>query len=534
MKQKPEMATAPPLVSTHSAGSMMPPPCRFGTYMGKSGTTRASETGNITSVQVLAQKQGFGVFAYYTGGATYGQHQVATYTTESYTGTASVSEKYPNFMYNQQVTGTDEAIPVWSYEPIKYWPNDFANSGAVDDLTTPAQGSSTYGGNVSFFAYAPYVSSLDANVGITAMSANDAVGDPTVTYTITDGTNTSNTDLLWGTLANTNVNVLNVPQNGVSGDNDASNDNNTSRTYAQSILGSYTTNADLNKQKVEGKVGFAFKHALAGLGGGSGVGTGTNVGFQVILDIDKDGEVTGGFREQFKVTSDNDAWRTIVTIKDIEISNDLNGDGDADDSGEGEVKLAKKGTLNLATGQWSVEDGDKGVVKHTIGTGSAYNAVLNTKIAEMYDASNTWYTHASSSNATDYFVKTLTEDATKEHPGVIETAQNVYNDATQSPIMFIPGQTPTIRVTVEYVVRTYDANLVSTKPYSDVTQKISKTITFGQALQLNKRYNLLMHLGLTGIKFTATVSNWEDTGTIGDSDGNGSDDNDVYVPINVK
>jgi hypothetical protein len=49
---------------------------------------------------------------------------------------------------------------------------------------------------------------------------------------------------------------------------------------------------------------------------------------------------------------------------------------------------------------------------------------------------------------------------------------------------------------------------------------------------MNKRYNILIHLGLTGIKFDATVSDW-----IEDIDGNSNvDQNDtqtVNLPINV-
>lgn len=59
---------------------------------------------------------------------------------------------------------------------------------------------------------------------------------------------------------------------------------------------------------------------------------------------------------------------------------------------------------------------------------------------------------------------------------------------------------------------------------------------------LNKKYNLLIHLGLTSVKFEATVSNWDldSTGTgTEDSDGDGTPDSsdkdiDVHVPINVQ
>lgn len=98
-------------------------------------STRAGNTGNITDAQSLAAKGGFGVFAYQTGGTDY---------------TAGQTTFPPDFMYNQKVTGTDVAAPVWSYSPIKYWPNDNTaadNAGAKGETNT---------GKVSFFAYAPY------------------------------------------------------------------------------------------------------------------------------------------------------------------------------------------------------------------------------------------------------------------------------------------------------------------------------------------------------------------------------------------
>lgn len=436
-------------------------------------------------------------------------------------------------MYNQQVTGTDVLTPEWSYTPVKYWPNDFADD-AVDNQSPAATGSTSYGGNVSFFAYAPYVakSSLDSPVGITGMSENNAAGDPTITYTITDGTSNSNTDLLWGTREETSANVLGGSSNlGVTGDNNSSNDNTENRTYAASILDNYNTNADLTKQKISvanGKVDFVFKHALAGLGGGSAVSSG--VGFQVVLDIDEKVHGTGS-REQFTVSSSNDAWRTIVTISSIEISNDLDGDGTVDEAD----KLPQSGTLNLATGQWT--NGTTGLVKQTIGNNNAtetYQAEINSKIAEYWkdagasDAKKTWVSKYATK--TDYFKTPLTSVNTGDHPGVTETPQNVFNDEAQSPMMFIPGVTPKLRVTVEYVVRTYDAAL--DLKFSEVTQKISKTITFPK-FELNKHYNLIMHLGLTSVKFTASVSNWDEQ-TIGDSDGDSTNDNMIFLPINVE
>ncbi len=94
---------------------------QFGTYIGRAAQTRAS----VVDLGVVKEK-GFGVFAFYTG-------------TDNFDNNAS-----PNFMYNQQVTWTQDATDPtdptkgeWTYTPVKYWPNNT-------------------GDKVSFFAYAPY------------------------------------------------------------------------------------------------------------------------------------------------------------------------------------------------------------------------------------------------------------------------------------------------------------------------------------------------------------------------------------------
>ena len=259
----------------------------FGTYVGKTGVTRSgyeNTTGMTTDLlkNIGGTSGGFGVFAYYTGTDTYGEHQSATYSSE--TAGTSVSEKYPNFMYNQQVTfSTDH----WTYTPLKYWPNDFANPGNVDDQSPAAQGSSTYGGNVSFFAYAPHVSGTLSGDGITAMSAKNATGDPTITYTMPSDINTGGNfvDLLWGTANGTSQKATDaVSANTNIGQTGTGAKGSTATTYADRLLNGYTTNVNLNKQKVDGTVGFLFKHALAKLGGGN---SNPKVGFLVQLDLDK-------------------------------------------------------------------------------------------------------------------------------------------------------------------------------------------------------------------------------------------------------
>lgn len=92
----------------------------FSAYTGRTNRATADL---ITSAQELAQKGGFGVFGYEHGKTAWNVYRA--------------SNTYPNFFYNQNVTGTNVAEPVWSYAPVKYFSN---NEGAQH----------------SFFAYAPY------------------------------------------------------------------------------------------------------------------------------------------------------------------------------------------------------------------------------------------------------------------------------------------------------------------------------------------------------------------------------------------
>lgn len=75
---------------------------------------------------------GFGVFAYFTDNGDY-----------------DANTSTPNFMYNEQVTykaKTGSALADWTYEPVKYWPNEYGDGAQSDDLD-----------KLTFFAYAPWV-----------------------------------------------------------------------------------------------------------------------------------------------------------------------------------------------------------------------------------------------------------------------------------------------------------------------------------------------------------------------------------------
>ena len=559
----------------------------FGTYMGKTGTTRAGAYGAIDDTKLRTAGYGFGVFAYYTGTSTY-----EDYRTQNATGT----KKYPNFMYNQKVSHNGSS---WEYTPVKYWPNEVA-SGAVDDQNNdsandPATTAYENGGNVSFFAYAPYaemattetaasitgraVAASDhegTSYGVVAFSSSDYNGDattgkekysdPYVKYILAKD-NDKQVDLLWGTTEGSSENVLDENlQLGVSTQTyDATSGYDTNKDGTTDEF--FNVNTDLTKQKVTGTVNFIFKHALAKIGGshiGGGDGTdessttATN-GLMVVLDIDKDGAEMGGSLESFTnggttYTAGSTAaeqaqtpFKTKVTINSIKLESGK----ELTETGVTAIKtnntfvyndtyttwLTNEGILNLATGVWSDTKAATTDITRTqeiVTSGSTFkgetddekkDAVLLDKIAEPI--SSQW-------------TNNHTQEAFEKLPiGVTTVPKNVYQNEVQ-PFVFIPGTHPVITITVDYNVRTFDDNLKD--KYTEVRQKITKRLYILDKIELNKQYNILMRLGLTSVKFSATVDEWDEgsNDVTGRTDGTGSDVlvadetvEHVYLPINV-
>ena len=179
-------------------------PVSFSVYNGKMATKTLSATtfGQINTNALLQASAGFGVFGFFSDNSE-GSNDFTTSPSNNFT---------PNFMYNQQVTYSAGA---WGYSPVKYWPNEYgtgANSDQTDKLT--------------FFAYAPYVAtaSVGTTEGITGFSANNATGDPTVSFTV-PAADDEQIDLLYSDAATTNM----------------------------------------VKQELDGTVHFTFKHALSNL-----------------------------------------------------------------------------------------------------------------------------------------------------------------------------------------------------------------------------------------------------------------------------
>jgi len=157
-------------------------PVAFSIYTPRN-VTRAGQAGEITTASLKTgdHKAGFGVFGYFTDNGTYSETST------------------PNFMYNQQVKWND-GKSAWMYEPVKYWPNEYGNAATSDDVD-----------RVTFFAYAPWTPVSPATGvptagvtederNITAMTKNTATGDPIIKYVV-DPDGLTSVDLLWGVYA---------------------------------------------------------------------------------------------------------------------------------------------------------------------------------------------------------------------------------------------------------------------------------------------------------------------------------------------
>ena len=444
-------------------------PVEFGTYLAQSKNTRAGGASNASEMTTETLKEtGFGVTAFYTGTSEYAAGQTS---------------EVPNFMYNTKVSGDG-----WTYTPIKYWPNGGQTEGGVTPVET-AQ-------HLSFFAYAPYKDlTKNSTIGITGLSANNVPGDPTVTYAL--GAKDAEADLLWGTAGSndpTNGAKIGTTTSGVSQDG--------------TDLGGKAkakVNANLTKMKVDGKVQFYFKHALAKFGGtGATVGDKTS-GLMVVADIDN------GYIPTTKDGSLGDI--TKITVKSIKIESVIKG---TDGKMTTDASIPASGTFNLATGEWTNTNTTMGKIDYEINspkataTDGATTQTMNTDIAEPAKFES-W----------------------DELPaGVTTTAKSVYTETT--PLLIIPdGGNHTFRITIDYIVRTKDEAL--SKKYTEVEQSFYKDLTLNN-VSLNAKYNLLIHLGLTSVKFDAYVSTWDNTanGGITDDNSTNNDPMEIDMPANVK
>lgn len=372
----------------------------FATDVEQSSSTRAGETGALNLDGL--QKTGFGVFAFNTGSDNY--------SSGSFT---------PDFMYNQSVGYNNSS---WTYTPVKYWPAD--------------------GSKLSFFAYAPYVSSADASseTGITAMSSNTSAGDPTLGYHLAE--NCNNVDLLWGV----------------------------------DVDGNPLTNQTVTSSAVK----FYFRHALTRIGGAA---EDASVGLTVALNAG----------------SGYDSQNTRVTISQIRLEQiGLESTSDAAQTSS----VYTSGTFNLYSGSWSdgsltaVSDDSSSPYSQLISVADSVStlnaqASLNTNIAELVGTTN--------SDGS----KTVTWSLLPK--GVTTSATNVYG-VENMPFLMIPvsGYKPVMRLTMTYVTRVKDTD--EAVGYRQKWNTTSTTFTLSQEPKPSYRYNIAITIGLDDlVKVYSTI-----------------------------
>ena len=396
--------------------------------------TRAGEAGAMDNDQL--KTNGFGVFGYYTDMNEYDQTST------------------PNFMYNQKVSGAG-----WTYEPVKYWPNEYGNKAISDDVD-----------KLTFFAYAPYTANTPATgkvngdqVGITGFTRNTAAGDPYVKY-IASLDPSKCVDLCWGVVdpsANDGVS-WDVIQGG----------------SQKMSAGMPWLNVQRPQKSLGQKMKFVFKHALSQL----------NV--QIDADVNTNQHGQGS-----EVNFNSKVFVRSVTFNGFAMKGALNLNNE--DAGVPNWKGYNCSNEPLLAEEYTIYDGMKDGKE---GTG--------------YVASNEKVTGL---NPSIIQTKKWSEQAATD--GVQKTAKNLFNSETlDAPIYVIPTGDD-MSVTIVYDIETEDANLAGTVSDLEtagvsVENKITKTITVtggtdALKLEAGKKYTIQLHLGMSQVEFDAEVSEWQ-------------------------
>ena len=439
-------------VSDQTPDKLSPQAVGFGAYLNQGVSTKAGAGGVLTtdgtgSTNSL-QSFGFGVFGYYANGGLYNE-----------------STSKPDFMYNEHVT---YSASKWSYSPIKYWPNEFGAS-AISEETD----------RLSFFAYAPYVEvnnttgiPADVESGIIALSRNTSAGDPYVKYAVSFDPAKS-VDLCWGVAASNFTSSA-----------DPSTEN--------AILAGWPY-IDVWKPQIgeDGYISLNFKHALAA------------INFTIDAWVDKnaaDNEVDAGSKVYVRsVTFEGFTTKGSLNLNSSNTSN--NTEIAPNWSG---VSLGSKLDSAPITVYDGRRDGKEALYEATNEKPSDLNTTIIQSNSYETGALNDAYQYSSCSNVSE---------------GVTKSTKNLFksNDAS-APIFVIPTD-ETLKVTIIYDVETPDATVTGflsdgATHGSVVQNKITKTIAINNdpiSLKAGTSYTVALHLGLTSVKFEASVTEWPAT-----------------------
>ena len=496
------------------------------TRAGLAGNELATPEYGVTTTSITTGRHkdaGIGMFGFFTNNGEY-----------------DTNNSIPNFMYNQQVlyttspkfTGTN-----WTYEPVKYWPNEYGNAAASDDVD-----------HLTFFCYAPYVdvnvtsgtpivkddfanlTADEKNLGaqklgyadyataqaalvtdaeiyaayvqqeqktnITQLSRNTATGDPIVKYVVDTNPSTS-VDLLWG----------------VSADNSYSDMGAT----AWSKVG--YPYVDVTKQgNVSGNLKWTMKHALAML----------NVQIIMAVDDKTASHYNPTATPNNPIGTEGDGTtdaKTKVYVRSVTFENGF--------AMQGALNLHSEETgaagVDGAVPNWKDYDGSKELSFDDAVTfydglkdgkeGTTNNIQKNEKPIGLNPALI--------EEATDMSLATPWES---KKAGVPTNAfVNLFAGAQKAtdPIYVIPSGED-MNVVIEYDIQTQDEKLAgvlsdAVHHGSAISNKIYKENVFGANIEPGKMYTLKIILGVESVKFEVVVTDWA----------NGVTDAETELPENI-
>lgn len=365
----------------------------------------------------------------------------------------------PNFMYNQQVTYVTDH---WAYSPVKYWPNETgsaAQSVGIDRL--------------SFFAYAPYTP-VDAAIGYALDPPVPPSTEPTLSNTC-------------GIVALTRANENGYPYVRYYASTDPSE-------CVDLCWADPTGTINLTKPDIANQVSFNFKHALAAL----------NVQIDADVDVVNSHNPSSPDDHSTVLKSGTRIWVRSITF----------------------TGFATKGELNLYNGAWNNIECDCDVTSDPItihdGRWDGYEGMsesLNEKPTGLNPAIVQFCSYSDLEMSDGDW---STKYSTLSRPtGVTNDAVNLFNDDTETtPIYVIPTNVP-IRITIVYDVETIDNKLVTnflgdgvtngSSIQNAITAYVKNSSSEDLKMEAGKQYTIKLHLGMTSVKVTASVAEWDTT-----------------------
>lgn len=457
--------TSEDTTASSSSGASAATAVTFKPYIG-SGETRATYPADAGGNGIVGaidndrlKTTSFGVFAQYTENTAWG----------SYTKTTPF-----NFMWNQKVTW-DALNSFWTYAPVKYWPND--NQPADLSGATGSQEHSY----LSFFAYAPYQAETSPADGF---DVKDYDGDD-------DGTDPDHDGIVFVSPNNEEVEDAYLYY----------------RTSIEKPFGVdesvdllWASQQDLWKTKpsgegyVDGQVHLTFRHALSKL----------EITVKTLIDRTAN-HTSDAYSTELDANSKVFIESATITTPDFYT--------------EGKLMLTPYDATPTVP-RWdytgvTAKDGFKFYSTGDPGTTSYATDLVN--FSMRYADTNIPQSLAdpitdSNDDGIDD-VTGLTEAETVKEvfktmaEGVTTSEKQL--SANYSTFMFPPSaNTSAIAVNIKYHVVTFDEGLTLNVPkyYSNVLNDI--TATLGDSsfqFESNKRYKLVLNLGLTSAKFEVYV-----------------------------